>query len=112
MRRTSMVRTDIARELRKHSDVGVSPIAVNMADADARSLAELLENLHLEKVDRDVAELLDLERALLKLANGTYGACVGCGQAIDPMTLEFHPQAAYCLHCHETAAVGQKPRTS
>jgi RNA polymerase-binding transcription factor DksA len=93
------LRADIARELREHADDRVRRVAANVTDGDARWLANLLAGLSLERVDHYVAELLDLERAMLRLADGTYGACVTCGEAIDPMTLEFKPRTAKCSHC-------------
>ena len=38
--------------------------------------------------------LEEVERALAKLADGTYGMCEDCGQPIDPLRLEAKPAAA------------------
>jgi hypothetical protein len=76
--------------------------AVNVAESDARSITGLLGGLLPAEIDCDLADLVDVERALMRIANGTYGACVVCGVAIDPMTLEFKPRAANCLRCQES----------
>ncbi|MFJ6940614.1 TraR/DksA family transcriptional regulator [Streptomyces sp. NPDC101132] len=47
---------------------------------------------HLEEVDR----------ALERLARGTYGRCEGCGQAIPPERLEIRPAAVTCVRCAES----------
>ena len=39
------------------------------------------------------------ERALVKLDEGTYGACDGCGEAIVPARLQAMPDALLCLVC-------------
>jgi DnaK suppressor protein len=43
--------------------------------------------------------LNDVEAALVKLDNGTYGTCEGCGQPIDPDRLEAKPAARLCMEC-------------
>ncbi len=43
--------------------------------------------------------LNDVEAALVKLDNGTYGACEGCGQPIAPARLEAKPAARLCMEC-------------
>ncbi len=43
--------------------------------------------------------LNDVEAALAKLDEGTYGTCEGCGQPIDPARLEAKPAARLCMDC-------------
>ena len=45
------------------------------------------------------AELAELDRALTRLARGTYGLCVECGGSIDPERLSVLPVAARCITC-------------
>jgi RNA polymerase-binding transcription factor len=45
------------------------------------------------------AELAELDRALVRLARGTYGLCVECGSSIDPERLSVLPGAARCITC-------------
>lgn len=40
-----------------------------------------------------------VERAMAKLAEGTYGYCEGCGEPIDFARLKALPDARYCLNC-------------
>jgi DnaK suppressor protein len=42
-------------------------------------------------------QLEDVERALAKLENGTYGLCEVCGQPISDARLEAMPAARYCI---------------
>ena len=94
---------DIARELRKHDDERFGLIATNVADGAELSIADLIGDVYLAEIERDVCELRDVESALKRVAAGTYGICIDCAQAVDPMRLEFNPQAARCLHCQENA---------
>jgi DnaK suppressor protein len=43
--------------------------------------------------------LADVERALQKLADGTYGICDDCGEAIIEERLEAIPWATVCISC-------------
>jgi DnaK suppressor protein len=43
--------------------------------------------------------LNDVEAALVKLDNGTFGVCEGCGQPIPPARLEAKPAARRCMDC-------------
>ena len=43
------------------------------------------------------AKLRDVERALEKLEDGTYGTCDGCGRPIGSERLEAIPWAVLCL---------------
>jgi DnaK suppressor protein len=42
-------------------------------------------------------ELAEVERALQKLDDGTYGLCETCGQPIAPARLEAMPAARFCI---------------
>jgi len=43
--------------------------------------------------------LEDVERALGKFGDGTYGLCEVCGGRIDRARLEVLPHAKYCMDC-------------
>ena len=40
-----------------------------------------------------------VDRALEKIADGTYGVCDVCGQDIDPRRLRAAPQSTTCVSC-------------
>jgi phage/conjugal plasmid C-4 type zinc finger TraR family protein len=43
--------------------------------------------------------LSDVERALEKLEDGSYGTCESCGQPIPEARLEAMPAARLCINC-------------
>jgi RNA polymerase-binding transcription factor DksA len=45
------------------------------------------------------SSLDDLDRALARVEDGTYGTCQVCGQAIAPERLEARPAATTCIAC-------------
>lgn len=45
--------------------------------------------------------LTDVERALERIEEGTYGSCLTCGQPIPEERLDILPTAAQCMSCEE-----------
>jgi DnaK suppressor protein len=45
--------------------------------------------------------LTEVEKALQKMDNGTYGLCDMCNNAIDPARMEALPQAILCMSCRQ-----------
>ena len=45
------------------------------------------------------AQLAELEQRQERIADGTYGECVRCGEDIAPARLEARPEAALCIDC-------------
>jgi RNA polymerase-binding transcription factor DksA len=56
-------------------------------------------------LDQVQAELNDVERALKRLDEGSYGTCQACGQHIDDERLVAMPATRFCL-THQTDAEG------
>jgi len=50
-------------------------------------------------VARHLAELRQIDQARARLAAGTYGQCVSCGETIAPARLLAQPTAARCTAC-------------
>ena len=44
-------------------------------------------------------ELKDIESALKKTSENTYGVCSNCGKQINPKRLEAMPEATLCIEC-------------
>jgi DnaK suppressor protein len=63
----------------------------------ATEIVEVEKGLVLEKRIRD--QLEEVELALRKFDQGTYGLCELCGQPIEPARLEALPRAKLCLSC-------------
>ncbi len=54
-------------------------------------------------------QLMDMERALEKLDNRTYGLCDACGGMIPLARLEVIPHASLCLNCKNSRSKNIKP---
>ncbi len=46
-------------------------------------------------------KLQNIENALKKIEDGTYGICAECGELIDEKRLMIKPFAIYCVKCKE-----------
>ena len=79
-------------------------------EEEATETLELEKRLALE--NRTRKELADLEHALQKFDQGTYGKCDNCGKSIDPARLEALPQATLCLNCKELQAKNAQGKPS
>lgn len=72
------------------------------ADA-AAATAERSEVLGI--VDNLTKLLADVDQALAKVADGTYGLCKACGEEIGAARMEFRPTSRYCVDCKSKRAV-------
>ena len=58
--------------------------------------------------DRAVQHLAQVDAALGRLEDGTFGQCVRCGRAIPAGRLEALPWAAHCIDCQTALDRGQR----
>ncbi len=111
--RAEYLRRDIQRELRKYDDESYTLLAERVADPGDQAWADVVAEMNLAEVTRDVGELRLIERALQRLAQGHYGICIDCGERIDPGRLEANPAAIRCLECQrEFEARSMQTRSS
>ncbi len=68
-------------------------------DTEDLSLLDLIEDTGLTIADIHRERLTQLEEALRKLEEGTYGVCDECGREIDEERLRVMPLATLCVEC-------------
>jgi RNA polymerase-binding transcription factor DksA len=78
----------------------LSHFAQHAADVASETFERQKDFSILEQVE---AELVDVERALARLDDGTYGSCEACGDAIGDERLEVLPAARFCID-HQSRA--------
>lgn len=70
--------------------------AGDIADkAFERSRAEVEHDL----IERSLRELAEIAAVRERVANGTYGECIECGEPIAPARLAVNPTARRCADC-------------
>jgi DnaK suppressor protein len=96
------VRTDQAAALEAAADDGVK-------DSVDMSLQDVNQELMLRLGERDSQTVADIDEALQRIDEGTYGQCERCGSPIDERRLEALPTARYDAACQAAveAASGQ-----
>jgi DnaK suppressor protein len=70
----------------------------DQADAGTKTF-EREHELSLANNSRDL--LAQVERALERLADGTYGVCENCGNPIEKARLKAFPRATLCVTCKQ-----------
>jgi DnaK suppressor protein len=93
------LRDETRDTLLRSTNESYADIAGRVGDLEDQSLADLLVDVNLAEVTRDVQEIRAIERALKRIALGTYGVCVSCGQPIERERLEAYPTANRCAAC-------------
>lgn len=84
----------------------------NGISSDQADDADAVENAErMNAITRNSQVLLNqVNAALHRIAEGTYGTCVNCGQQIAPRRLEALPYATLCIECQaKTEHTAQQP---
>ncbi len=67
---------------------------------DEGTTEDLRDFLHLMS-DSKREQILEIDEALDRIQNGTYGICEECGGEIKIKRLEIQPYTRYCVSCKE-----------
>jgi DnaK suppressor protein len=98
-RRRTTERLDRLRH--DHADLVAASRQSNADDEhDAEGATIAFERSHVESLARQEQQhLADVEAAIARLDDGTYGICERCGKAIPDARLEARPTARTCVGC-------------
>jgi len=99
--RSDVLRAEIRDVLRRSDSEQYADIAGQVHDAEEEALADLLVDVSLAEITRDVQEIRDIDAALRRIATGTYGTCARCREPISRARLEVYPTAKRCLSCQQ-----------
>ena len=70
-----------------------------VGDAIDQASQSLEKEILFELSDSEMTDLGDIEAALRKIENGTYGVCEHCKRPIGKKRVKALPSARYCLVC-------------
>lgn len=99
--RATQLRAEIQSTLERSADETHVRIAEQARDAEDDSFSNLIVDLNLAEIERDVDELRRIDTALQRFTAGTYGVCSNCGQPIPKQRLLAEPTALRDVHCQE-----------
>jgi DnaK suppressor protein len=97
-------RKDIAHEVRGAGDRDLAHI--NDTSDMASDAAE--GDLNLRIAESETVEAAEIERALEKIDNGTYGICEMCNKPINTDRLEYLPYVTMCIKCQELSEIRKR----
>jgi len=93
-------------ELRKHTDQvrADQAAALELSDDGVKdtvdmSLMDVSKELALRLGERESQMIADIDQALLRIEEGSYGTCARCGNLIDERRLDALPTARYDAAC-------------
>ena len=100
--RARQLREEIHQTLVKSDSEQYTMIADQVRDLEDDSFADLMVDVNLAEIDRDLQELRAIEAAVQRIADGSYGHCEHCGSPIEFRRLQLTPFANRCFDCQST----------
>ena len=99
-------RTLLVAQLRQHTEHirADQAAALDFSDNDVKdtvdlSVMDVNKELALRLGERESKMVADIDQALLRIREGSYGTCARCGKVIDERRLEALPTARYDAAC-------------
>ena len=97
--RERTLRKEIREGLLRTGEARYKDLAGAVSDAGDDSVADLLSDVEIAGVDRDVRELREVQDALERMLRSNFGVCADCRAQIGLARLTANPAAARCLDC-------------
>lgn len=99
------MRTEVLAQLRaqRGGKIGRAESAAEAREnaSDDWAQADTERDLAFALEERESAELVAIDEALKRIADGSYGLCVDCGAGIATPRLHANPTALRCVACQE-----------
>ena len=92
----SKLEEEALRPLGGEPSGGLSDVPLHLADLGSDTFEEELDLELLENAEKLLIEIND---ALVRIENGTFGRCENCHEPIARERLEALPYARYCIRC-------------
>jgi DnaK suppressor protein len=90
------LRSEIQQRIKDNSDRVKSFEGGDEGDfSNSISYKDLTYNL----IEKDRAQLIEIEEALYRMENNTYGICERCKESIEIERLKAKPTSKYCAKC-------------
>ena len=107
-KRRRALRAELTAKLNAQENPALIGLINRMEETDDWAVADLETALDVAEVSRDAGELAEVEAALTRVADGSYGTCVECGEPIPHARLAANPSAARCIACQERLEAGTR----
>ena len=98
----------LKNELERIADTGDDPAAVVQLDQTKVGRLSRMDALQAQAMaqasgERRAAQLREIDAALRRIDDGSYGDCERCERPINPRRLDADPTARLCIDCASSA---------
>lgn len=97
--RQQMLTEEVSEKRHDTASASTEEVMGGVGDPGDESVAREQVDLALEEAARDTHELHEIEAALARIADGSYGTCIDCDIDIDYRRLQAQPAAVRCVEC-------------
>jgi len=94
-------REDLVQEIARRSKVSTESGAQDIGDILDSVSEERTRELDMILTDREKRKLAQIDDAIERIDENTYGLCEDCGVKIPKARLKVLPFAKYCIECQE-----------
>ena len=84
------------KKSRQENSGDLSNMPIHMADIGSDNYEQ---EFNLGLIESEDLVLREIEEALERIQEGTFGVCEACGKAIRKLRLKAVPQAKFCIEC-------------
>lgn len=99
MKRREALETEAHADAAKAREDVYSQTTGPVADTGDEATADLISDVENAELSRDLQELREIDAALARIAKGSYGTCIDCGEEISLERLRSKPTAVRCFKC-------------
>ncbi len=104
----AQLETERARLLEEVGEAIEAPDQMTYGSQAAAASQVFEQQRDLALRERAVQHLAQVDAALARLRDGTFGRCARCGRPIAPDRLEALPWASHCIDCQTAIDRGQR----
>ena len=97
--RQKMLTDEVSEKRHDTASASTEEVIGGVGDPGDESVAREQVDLAIEEAERDTDELHDIDAALARIADGSYGTCIDCDIDIDYRRLQAQPAAIRCVEC-------------
>jgi DnaK suppressor protein len=99
--RAQALRNELRDTVRRNDQEKTQLLRDEVRDNGDESFLDLVTDVNLADVDRDLSEFRAVTAALSRMDSGQYGHCQDCGREISLQRLRAQPFAIRCVQCQE-----------
>jgi DnaK suppressor protein len=88
-----------ARQVKKDQAAALDAAGEDAKESADMATRDVIQELSLKLGDQESQMVADIDQALLRIEEGSFGICARCGKPIDERRLEALPTARYDAEC-------------